>query len=183
MSGSKGQMSGQVLSSLLRPEVDTNKARSCLGVAARRPKQESRSETRREGTNKGSLPTYGCWSSILWKPQETLQGAGKALRAISREAGGHVFIQQLLSLLDEGCSRPSPLPETSCVVAKESHRIGHRDRWPGVRGCVQRWGMVCGWGLRMWAPVVHGQTLPDKTPSSSVGLPPLSSVCLRILES
>lgn len=108
MSGRKGQMSGQVLSSLLRPEVDTNKARSCLGLAARRSKQESRSETRREGTNKGSLPTYGCWSSIIWKPQETLRGTGKALRAISREAGGHVFMQQLLSLLDEGCSRPSP---------------------------------------------------------------------------
>lgn len=78
---------------------------------------------------------------------------------------------------------PHPLPKTSCVVAKESHRVGHRDRWPGVRGCAQRWGMVCGWGLRMWAPVVRGQTLPDKTPSSSVELPPLSSVCLRILES
>lgn len=32
-------------------------------------------------------------------------------------------------------------------------------------------------------PAVLGQTLPDKTPYFSMGIPSLSSVCLRILES
>lgn len=86
-------------------------------------------------------------------------------------------------------SDPHSLPESSCVVAKQSHRGGHRGRWPGIRG-AQRWGHGVWLGTQdvgrtrgKLAQAVPGQTVPDKTPYSSVGLPSLSSVCLRILKS